>query len=88
MADETPDARLRAIAKNRGYRLVKSRKRKPERRDFGKYGLTDLQGKPVFGFGKNWLTASAAQVLEYLRQGELKLWKQSAATTRRRPKPD
>ena len=44
------DRVLRRLAANRGFRLVKSRIRTPGRKDFGKYGLKDVQtGKEAFG---------------------------------------
>lgn len=77
MAGEKPDDMLREAAKARGFRLVKSRRRKPGG-DFGLYGLVDLKtGRECLGFGKDGLTATAEQVHAYLRGGEVAAWKRS-----------
>ncbi|MFC0204581.1 GNAT family N-acetyltransferase [Novosphingobium soli] len=77
---ETPsDEDLREAAAHRGFRLVRSRRRKPGVGDYGKLGLADGEGKPVFGFGPDGLTASAAQVAAFLRSGEVDTWRKSAA---------
>lgn len=62
------DRLLRRLAANRGFRLVKSRIRTPGRKDFGKYGLKDVQtGKEAFGFTRHRLTAEAGEIEDYLR---------------------
>ena len=62
------DRLLRRLAANRGFRLVKSRIRTPGRKDFGKYGLKDVQtGKEAFGFSRHRLTAEAGEIEDYLR---------------------
>jgi GNAT superfamily N-acetyltransferase len=77
MAEPKPDDMLREAAKARGFRLVKSRRRKPGG-DFGRYGLVDLKsGRECLGFGREGLTATAAQVHDYLRGGEVASWKRS-----------
>lgn len=71
------DVQLREAASARGFRLVKSRRRKPGG-DFGRYGLIDLKsGRECMGFGDGGLTASAEEVLSYLRGGEVASWKRS-----------
>ncbi len=77
MAASTDDSELREAARARGFRLVKSRRRKPGG-DFGRYGLVDLNdGRECMGFGRDGLTATAAEVLSYLRGGEVASWKRS-----------
>ncbi|NYF32600.1 GNAT family N-acetyltransferase [Sphingopyxis sp. JAI108] len=66
------------MAEHRGMKLVRSRKRTPGVGDFGKFGLTDGAGKPLLGIGKQGLTASAADVAQYLRGGAANSWKLSA----------
>ena len=76
MADPS-DEMLREAARARGFRLVKSRRRKPGG-DFGRYGLTDLKsGRECMGFGDKGLTGTAEEVLAYLRGGEVASWKRS-----------
>ena len=71
------DEQLREAARARGFRLVKSRRRKPGG-DFGRYGLVDLQsGRECMGFGGDGLTGTAEEVLSYLRGGEVASWKRS-----------
>ena len=92
MADPTVTA-LREAATHRGYRLVASRKRTPGTGDYGKFGLTDPKGRPVLGLGGDGLTASAAEIEDYLRDGEIETWKKSArlvpaaAPAKKRPAP-
>ncbi len=77
MADKDQDASLREAAKARGFRLVKSRRRKPGG-DFGRYGLIGLDsGRECLGFGADGLTATPEEVHAYLRGGEVASWKRS-----------
>jgi predicted N-acetyltransferase YhbS len=77
MADKDQDEMLREAARARGFRLVKSRRRKAGG-DFGKYGLVDLKsGRECFGFEGDGLTGTADEVLTYLRGGEVASWKRS-----------
>lgn len=85
MPNETT-CKLRAMAAHRGFRLVASRRRKPGG-DFGKYGLDDAKGDPVFGVGKDGLTASADEIEDYLRGAASNAWSKSAGSTKARPKP-
>lgn len=81
------DEQLRESARNRGLRLVKSRRRKAGG-DFGKYGLKDAKGKELFGFGKDGLTASAEAIEDYLRGAMRSDWKEAAkGLPRRKPAP-
>jgi len=84
-----PDARdetLREAARHRGFRLVKSRRRKPGG-DFGKYGLNDASGAPVFGMDDAGLTASADAIEDYLRGAASTAWGKSAGSAKARAKP-
>lgn len=86
MASER-DEELRESARNRGLRLVKSRRRKAGG-DFGKYGLKDIKGKELFGFGKSGLTASAEEIEDYLRGAMRSDWKEAAkGLPKRKPAP-
>lgn len=77
MADKTQDDMLREAARARGFRLVKSRRRKPGG-DFGRYGLVGLEsGRECLGFAPDGLTATAEEVHAYLRGGEVASWKRS-----------
>jgi ribosomal protein S18 acetylase RimI-like enzyme len=78
MADPDRDEMLRAMAANRGCRLVKSRKRTPGSGDYGRYGLRDAKtGQDVYGFGAGGLTATPEDIENYLRGGLRSSWKQS-----------
>jgi len=80
VAEDDPDA-LRAMAQNRGCKLVRSRRRKPGG-DYGRYGLKDSQtGREVLGFGEDGLTATAEEIERFLRGGLAATWKQSVAAT-------
>src|SRR3954452_14678345 len=82
MAD---DEMLREMAHHRGFRLVKSRRRKPGTGDYGRYGLTDAAGKKCFGFSKTGLTATPEQVESYLRSIESGSWRRSIGAARAAP---
>jgi N-acetylglutamate synthase-like GNAT family acetyltransferase len=88
MADDMIDTQLRDMAQHRGLKLVKSRRRQPGVGDFGKYGLTDADGKALLGIGQEGLTASAKDIQAFLRANAMGSWKKSAETTpeRRTPK--
>lgn len=94
MATDDRDAMLRALAQHRGFKLVKSRRRKPGTGDYGHYGLTDAKsGRHCIGFGDAGLTASAEDIEAYLRGQAKADWKSSLsapghkpAAPKRRPK--
>jgi GNAT superfamily N-acetyltransferase len=65
---------LAETARNRGLKLVRSRVRTPGKRRFGKVGVTDASGKPVYGMDAKGPTASADDVEEYLRNLGAKDW--------------
>ncbi|UAK25562.1 hypothetical protein [Sphingomonas nostoxanthinifaciens] len=75
------DEELRDAATHRGLKLVKSRKRNAGVGDYGKFGLTDPAGKSLFGIGDDGLTASAEEIEDYLRRGEVSTWAESARIT-------
>ena len=77
---------LREAVRHRGLKLIKSRKRKPGVGDFGRFGLTDASGAPLLGIGRDGLTASAQQVDDFLRKGEVSTWAESAKITPARAK--
>jgi ribosomal protein S18 acetylase RimI-like enzyme len=85
---------LRELAENRGCKLVKSRVRTPGRGDYGHFGLKDAKsGREIFGFGKGGLTASPAEIEDFLRGNAAATWKSSVgkakrATREARPKPE
>ncbi|MEP9357935.1 cupin domain-containing protein [Sphingomonas sp. KR3-1] len=78
-------ASLREMAANRGLKLVASRRRKPGG-DYGRYGLHDADGAAVFGVGKAGLTASAAEIEDYLRGATSNAWSKSAGSAKALPK--
>ena len=65
---------LAEAARNRGLKLVRSRVRTPTKRRFGKVGLTDKSGKPVFGMDSKGPTGKREDVEEYLRNLGAKDW--------------
>jgi uncharacterized cupin superfamily protein len=85
MADEQ-DETLREMARHRGLKLRKSRRRKPGG-DFGRYGLVDAAGKAVLGIGDKGCEASAADIEAWLRDAARATWKSSAGTAKARRKP-
>jgi ribosomal protein S18 acetylase RimI-like enzyme len=89
MSDERLDA-LAETARNRGLKLVRSRVRTPGKRRFGKVGLTDRSGRPVFGMDDKGPTAKPEDVEDYLRNLGAKDWGASldvAVMPRKRRKP-
>lgn len=68
---------LAAAALNRGLKLVRSRVRTPSKRRFGKVGLTDRSGKPVFGMDAKGPTKNPDEVEEYLLKLGARDWSAS-----------
>jgi len=75
------DDTLREAARHRGFRLVKSRVKTPGKADYGKFGLVDADGTPVFGQDDQKFTASAQDIAEYLLKGAASTWAVSVETT-------
>jgi ribosomal protein S18 acetylase RimI-like enzyme len=73
VSDERIDE-LAESARNRGLKLVRSRVRTPGKRRFGKVGLTDKAGKPVFGMDEKGPAAKPEEVESYLRNLGAKDW--------------
>src|SRR3954447_12275927 len=88
MSDPVLDA-LAESARNRGLKLVRSRIRTPGKRRFGKVGLTDETGKPLFGMDAKGPTAEPEEIEDYLRNVDAKDWGSSldVALMPRRKKP-
>ena len=88
MSDERIDE-LAETARNRGLKLVRSRVRTPGKRRFGKVGLTDASGKPVFGMDAKGPTGSPDDAEHFLRNLGAKDWGASldVAVMPRRKKP-
>lgn len=79
---------LRALAQNRGCKLVASRVRTPGKGDHGKFGLKDMKtGREVFGFGKKGLAATPEEIEQFLRGDGASAWKSSVGKTAARPRP-
>ena len=72
MSDELDD--LAEAARNRGLKLVRSRVRTPNKRRFGKVGLADKAGEPVFGLDAKGPVAKPEEVQDYLRNLGAKNW--------------
>jgi hypothetical protein len=73
MSDPRID-QLAESARNRGLKLVRSRVRIPGRRRFGKVGLTEPSGKPVFGMDAKGPNAKPEEVEDFLRNLGAKDW--------------
>ncbi len=88
MSDERIDA-LAESARNRGLKLVRSRIRTPGKRRFGKVGLTDAAGKPVFGMDEKGPIGSPDDAEYFLRNLGAKDWGASldVAVMPRKKKP-
>lgn len=82
---------LAESARNRGLKLMRSRVRTPGKRRFGKVGLTDASGKPVFGMDAKGPAANLDDVEHFLRNLGAKDWGASldvgVLPRKRRPKP-
>jgi GNAT superfamily N-acetyltransferase len=88
MSEPEIDA-LAETARNRGLKLVRSRVRTPNKRRFGKVGLTDGNGKPVFGMDDKGPIGKPEDVEHYLRNLGAKDWGASldVAVMPRKKKP-
>jgi len=73
MSDDVLDE-LAEAARNRGLKLVRSRVRTPNKRRFGKVGLTDKSGKAVFGMDAKGPIAEPREVENHLRNLGAKDW--------------
>ena len=73
MSDERIDA-LAETARNRGLKLVRSRVRSRGKRRFGKVGLTDASGKPVFGMDPKGPVGSPEDAEHFLRNLGARDW--------------
>lgn len=84
-----PPDELAETARNRGLKLVRSRVRTPGKRRFGKVGLTDTSGRPVFGMDAKGPIGKAEEVEDYLRNLGAKDWGASldVAVLPRKKKP-
>jgi GNAT superfamily N-acetyltransferase len=65
---------LAESARNRGLKLVRSRVRTPGKRRFGKVGLTDPRGMPVFGMDAKGPIGEPEDVEDYLRNLGARDW--------------
>lgn len=88
MSDPEIDA-LAEMARNRGLKLVRSRVRTPGKRRFGKVGLADARGRPVFGLDDKGPVGKPEDVEDYLRNVGAKDWGASldVAVLPRKKKP-
>jgi GNAT superfamily N-acetyltransferase len=80
---------LAESARNRGLKLVRSRVRTPGKRRFGKVGLTDGKGKPVFGMDDKGPVGKPEEIEDYLRNLGARDWGASldVAVLPRKKKP-
>ena len=76
-------------ARNRGLKLARSRVRTPGKRRFGKVGLTDANGKAVFGMDAKGPVGTPDEIEDYLRNLGAKDWGASldVAVLPRKKKP-
>ena len=73
MSDERLDT-LAETARNRGLKLIRSRVRTPNKRRFGKVGLTDASGKAVFGIDAKGPMGSPDDAEHFLRNLGARDW--------------
>jgi GNAT superfamily N-acetyltransferase len=80
---------LAESARNRGLKLVRSRVRTAGKRRFGKVGLTDASGKPLFGMDAKGPIGKPEDVEDYLRNLGARDWGASldVAVLPRKKKP-
>jgi hypothetical protein len=63
--------RLRALASQAGYRLVKGKGRIVGKQDYGRFGLVDAKtGHKALGFGPRGVKARPEEVEHFLTAGE------------------
>jgi GNAT superfamily N-acetyltransferase len=65
---------LAETARNRGLKLVRSRVRSPNKRRFGKVGLTDAKGTPIFGMDDKGPVGKPEDIEDFLRNLGAKDW--------------
>ena len=65
---------LAESARNRGLKLIRSRVRSPSKRRFGKVGLTDAKGRPIFGIDEKGPVGKPEDVEDFLRNLGAKDW--------------
>lgn len=75
---------LAEAARNRGLKLIRSRVRTPGKRRFGKVGLADGAGKPVFGLDDKGPIGRPEDVQQYLRTVGSADWAASVGSVRSR----
>ena len=80
--------KLRVLAAEAGYRLVKGKGRVVGKRDYGRFGLEDAKtGHKAFGFGPRGVKARPEEVEHFLRGGEAKVFEDSLKASKRRKHP-
>lgn len=65
---------LAESARNRGLRLVRSKVRTPGKDRFGKVGLADASGKPVYGMDAKGPSGTPDEVEQFLRNFSARDW--------------
>lgn len=83
-AKDPSSEELRAMARHRGFKLMRLRKRTVGVGDFGKYGLMDGDGQALLGVGADGFTATATEIADFLRGGIRQSWHLSAKASPKR----
>jgi GNAT superfamily N-acetyltransferase len=65
---------LAESARNRGLKLIRSRVRSPSKRRFGKVGLTDAKGRPIFGIDEKGPVGKPEDEEDFLRNLGARDW--------------